>query len=105
MGLSFTIQEGWGQHGTALVTAVELGQAEASASPASLELSASWVSSGLRGVSVPTGRRGTGGESWQGRAPGTQHHGPEGGEAWPEAQTPTGECSLSRDPRLCGGQQ
>lgn len=64
-------------------------------------VSASWVSPGLQGVSVPTGRRGTGGESWQGGAPGAQHHGPEGGEAWPEAQAPTGECPLAQDPCLC----
>lgn len=57
----------------------------------------SLVSSGLQGVSVFTGRRGTGGESWQGRAPGAQCHGPEGGEAWPEAEAPTGKCPLSHD--------
>lgn len=68
---------------------------EGNASPDCQEHSASWVSSGLQGVSVPTGRRRTGGESWQGGAPGAHRHGPEGGEAWPEAQAPAGECPLS----------
>lgn len=87
-------------HSPGNVTVVEVAQEEAHASPGILEHSASRVSSGLQGVSVSTGRRGTGGEPWQGRAPGAQHHSPKGGEAWPEAQAPTGECPLSHD-RAC----
>lgn len=45
-------------------------------------------------LSVPTGRRGAGGASKQGGAPGAQRHSPEGGEARPKAQAPPGECPI-----------
>lgn len=47
---------------------------------------------------MPTGGRRTGGASWQGGAPGAQCHGPEGGEAWPEAEAPTSECPVPHIP-------